>query len=87
MPPQRYSKKQIVEILRKVDTLTDGGLTVPQACRRLGLPELTYHRWRHKYGDGTLDSLRRVERLEAENVRLRRIVAEQADHIKQLVAD
>jgi putative transposase len=53
-----------------------GGQTVPQVCRKLGVSEQTYYRWRKEYGGIRTDQAKRLKDLERENVRLKKLVAE-----------
>lgn len=50
MANKRYSVEQIVAKLREGEKLQGRGLTIPQACKRLGISEQTFYRWRTKYG-------------------------------------
>ena len=54
------------------------GHTVAQACKKIGVTEQTYYRWRNLYGKMEMDQLRRLKTLEVENRRLKKIVADQA---------
>jgi len=58
---------------------------LPQVCKRLGISEQTFYRWGIKYGALTEDEAPRLKALEAENARLKRIVAEQALDILMLM--
>src|ERR687886_498859 len=60
------------------------GLTVPQACKRIGISDQTFYRWRIKYGALKEDEAQRLKALEQENSRLKKIVAEQALDISML---
>jgi transposase-like protein len=51
---------------------------VAQVVKKLGVCEQTYYRWRREYGGLRLDQARRLKELEGENVRLKKLVAEQA---------
>jgi transposase-like protein len=53
-------------------------LTIPQSCKRLGVSEQTFYRWRIKYGALKENEAQRLKALEQENSRLKKIVAEQA---------
>ena len=53
-----------------------GGMTVGQVCQKLGVSEQTFARWRQQYGNGQADQAARVKELEAENARLKRLVAD-----------
>jgi transposase-like protein len=50
--------------------------TVPDACRRIGVTEQTYYRWRKEYGGLKVDQAQRLKELERENARLRRAVSD-----------
>jgi transposase-like protein len=54
------------------------GLHVPQVCKKLGIREQTYYRWRKEYGGVRLDQAKRLKELERENGRLKKLVADQA---------
>lgn len=60
------------------------GLTIPQACKRLGISDQTFYRWRIRYGALKEDEAQRLKALEQENSRLKKIVAEQALDISLL---
>jgi transposase-like protein len=86
MPSKRYSVEQIVAKLREAERLQGQGLTIPQLCKRLGISDQTFYRWRLKYGALKEDEAQRLKalELEQENARLKRIVAEQALDIAML---
>lgn len=81
----RYKEEQIIRILKEVES----GTTVAGVCRQYGVSEQTVYRWRSKYGGIETSELHRLRELEAENSRLKRIVAQQAldiDALKELTA-
>ncbi len=84
MPGKRYSVEQIVAKLREAERLQGQGATIPQVCKKLGVSEQTFYRWRLKYGALKEDEAQRLKALEQENARLKRIVAEQALDISML---
>ena len=84
MQRKRYSAEQIVAKLREAEKLQAQGLTIPQACKRLGISDQTFYRWRIKFGALKEDEAQRLKALEQENGRLKRIVAEQALDISML---
>jgi putative transposase len=84
MPGKRYSTEQIVAKLREAEKLQGQGATVPGVCKKLGVSEQTFYRWRTKYGALKEDEAHRLKALEQENSRLKRIVAEQALDISML---
>jgi len=84
MPAERFSVEQIVAKLREAERHQAQGLTIPQTCKRLGVSEQTFYRWRIKYGALKEDEAQRLKALEQENSRLKKIVAEQALDISML---
>lgn len=84
MPGKRYSTEQIVVKLREAEKLQGQGQSIPMVCKKLGVSEQTFCRWRLKYGALKEDEAHRLKALEAENSRLKRIVAEQALDISML---
>jgi putative transposase len=81
---KRYTPEQIVAKLREHEKLQGQGLTIPQACKRIGVSDQTFYRWRTKYGALKEDEAHRLRALETENARLKKIVAEQALDISML---
>ena len=84
MPARRFTVEQIVAKLREAERLQGQGMTIPQSCKRLGISDQTFYRWRLKYGALKEDEAQRLKALEQENARLKRIVAEQALDISML---
>ena len=81
----RYKEEQIIRILKEVES----GTTVAEVCRKYAVSEQTVYRWRSKYGGLEPSELQRLRELEAENSRLKKIVAQQAldlDALKELTA-
>ncbi len=74
---KRYSVEQIIRMLREAEVETAKGAKVALVCRKLGITENTYYRWRREYGGLKLDQAKRFKQLEQENARLKRIVADQ----------
>lgn len=84
MAQKRYSAEQIVAKLREAEKLQGQGMTIPMCCKRLGISDQTFYRWRIKYGALKEDEAQRLKALEQENSRLKRIVADQALDISML---
>jgi putative transposase len=84
MASKRYSVEQIVAKLREAERLQAQGQTIAQVCKRLGISDQTFFRWRIRYGALKEDEAQRLKALEAENARLKKIVAEQALDISML---
>ena len=81
----RYKEEQIIRILKEVEN----SISVSEVCRKYGVAEQTVYRWRSKYGGLETSELQRLRELEAENGRLKRIVAQQAldiDVLKEVVS-
>ena len=78
MPRKRYTPEEIIQHLRTMELDTGKGLAVLEACRKLGITEQTYNRWKKEYGGLRVDQAKRLKTLEQENLRLKRIVANQA---------
>jgi putative transposase len=78
MPKKRFNAEQIIGKLREAEVLMAKGQTAPEVCRQLGVSENTFYRWRKEYGGLDVDQARRLKRLEEENARLKKLVADQA---------
>jgi transposase-like protein len=84
MKQRRHSPEQIIVKLRQAEADLGNGLSVAQVARKLGVAEQTFFRWRKQYGGMQAGEMRRLKELEKENVRLKKIVAEQALDISML---
>jgi putative transposase len=84
MPRKRYSAEQIVAKLRAAEVELAKGQTTPQVCKKLGIAEQTYYRWRREYGGLRVDQAKKLKQLERENARLKKLVADQAVDISIL---
>jgi hypothetical protein len=60
MAGKRFEAEEIVAELRRVEVLQGRGSTVVDAVRRIGVAEVTYHRWRREYGGMKPDRLKRL---------------------------
>ncbi len=76
MAKKRFTVEQIINHLREADVLLAQGETVGGGCRRIGVSEQSYYRWRREYGGLKVDQARRLKDLEQENARLKRAVAD-----------
>ena len=70
---QRFSEEQIVRILREAE----GAPSKAEVCRKHGISEWTYYRWRRRYDGMAEAEVRRLRQLEQENARLKRLLADQ----------
>lgn len=80
MKGKRHSEEQIIKILREAEA----GMTVAEVCRKHGVSEWSFYRWRQKYGGMNISEAKRLRALEEENTRLKKIVAQQALDIDML---
>ena len=78
-PPQSPWSARISSViinLREAEVELGRGMKVPEVCKKLGIDEYTYYRWRKEYGGLRLNQARRLKELERENVRLKKLVAD-----------
>jgi len=75
MGRKRYAPEQIINMLREAEVIQSKGSTVGEACRKLGISEQTYYRWRKDYSGMRVDQAKRLKELEKENARLKKLVA------------
>lgn len=76
MARNRYTVEQIIANLREAEVELAKGAKTPEVCRKLGISENTYYRWRKEYGGLKVDQARRLKELERENARLKKLLAE-----------
>ena len=76
MGAKRYSAEQIIVKLRQAEIEMGRGVKVPEVCRKLGISEQTFYRWRKRYGGLDRSEIRRLKALEQENARLKKLLAE-----------
>ena len=74
MRRSRFSQEQTIGILKE----HEAGAATAELCRRHGISEQTFYRWKAKYGGLEVREAQRLKALEEENARLKRLVAEQA---------
>ena len=72
MKKSKFTEEQIAFALRQAET----GTRVAEVCRKMGIAERTYFRWKKKYGGLGVSELRRLRQLEEENRQLKRLVAD-----------
>jgi putative transposase len=73
---KRRTADQIVRLLREAERDLAKGLSISDVCRKLGIAENTYYRWRQQHDPAQLDQSRRIRELETEVERLKLLVAE-----------
>ena len=72
MRRSKYSEEQIIRILKEAEA----GAKTKDICRRHGISEQTFYRWKSKYGGMEVSDARRLKQLEDENRRLKGLVAD-----------
>ena len=72
MKSKRFSEEQIIAVLKEADA----GARTKELCRRHGISEATFYNWKAKYAGMTVSEVRRLKELEAENSKLKRLLAE-----------
>ncbi len=69
---KRFAEEQIIGILKEAEA----GAKVAELCRKHGISDATYCNWKTKFGGMTVSDAQRLKALEAENARLKRLLAE-----------
>jgi len=72
MKGKRFSEEQIIAVLKE----SEAGAKTKDLCRRHGISEATLYNWKAKYAGMTVSEARRLRELEAENSKLKRLLAE-----------
>jgi putative transposase len=74
MKRQRHSEEQIIAVLKEVQA----GAKVDDVCRRHGISQPTYYKWKQRFGGLEVSDAKRLRMLEEENRKLKKLVADQA---------
>ena len=69
---KRYTEEQIIKFLKEADS----GVPIKELCRGHGFSEASYYLWRSKFGGMEVSDAKRLKALEAENTRLKKLLAE-----------
>ena len=78
MSRKRHTSEQIIHKLREAEVELAKGESMKVVCKKIGVTEQTYYRWRKEYGGLRLDQAKRLREMEKENARLKKLVADQA---------
>ena len=70
---KRFTEEQIIRILQE-----GKARPIEELCREYGIARATFYTWKNKFGEMTVSEAQRLKMLEAENSKLKRLVAEQA---------
>ena len=74
MARKRFQSEQIVEILREAE----GAGSIKDTCRKHGISDVTFHRWRRMYGGARISEVQKLKQLEKENRQLKTLAGDQA---------
>ena len=76
MARKRHSDEDVLKLLREIELKLAAGSDVASACRSVGISDATYYNWRKRFGGMGRSQLSEMKKLEKENSRLKKIVAE-----------
>ena len=80
MKRSRFSEEQIIGILKE----HQAGLGTKELCRKHGISDATFYKWRSKYGGMEVSDAKRLKALEDENAKLKKLLAEQMMDVSTL---
>ncbi len=72
MARKRYTEEQIINVLKEAEA----GMRTPDVCRKHGISDATFYKWKNKFGGMDVSEARRLRTLEDENRRLKTMVAD-----------
>ena len=72
MRRSKFSEEQVIGILKE----HEAGLTAAEMCRKYGISDATFYKWRSRYGGMEVSDARRLKALEEENRKLKKLLAE-----------
>ena len=84
MKSKHHTPEQVIRKLAEGDEMLNKGASVAEVARSFGITETTWYRWKNTYGGMKATEAKRLKELEAENKRLKKIVADQALDIDML---
>ena len=80
MKRSRFSEEQIIGILKE----HQAGLSASELCRKHGISDATFYNWRSKYGGMDVSDAKKLKALEAENAKLKKLLAESVMDVSTL---
>jgi putative transposase len=80
MKRSRFTEEQIIGILKE----HQAGLSASELCRRHGISDATFYNWRSKYGGMDVSDAKKLKALEAENAKLKKLLAESVMDVSTL---
>lgn len=80
MKRSRFSEEQIIGMLKE----HQAGLGAKELCRKHGVSDATFYKWRSKYGGMEVSDAKKLKALEAENAKLKKLLAEQMMDVSTL---
>lgn len=80
MKRSRFTEEQIIGILKE----HQAGLGAKELCRKHGVSDATFYKWRAKFGGMDVSDAKKLKALEAENARLKKLLAEQMMDVSTL---
>ena len=69
---KRFTEEQIIGVLKEAEA----GMKVAEVCRKHGISDATYYNWKSKFGGMMVSEAQRLKALEAENAKLKKLLAE-----------
>ena len=69
---KRFTEEQIIGVLKEAEA----GMKVAEVCRKHVISDATYYNWKSKFGGMTVSEAQRLKALEAENAKLKKLLAE-----------
>jgi putative transposase len=69
---KRFTEEQIIGVLKEAEA----GMKVAEVCRKYGISDATYYNWKAKFGGMTVSEAQRLKALEAENGKLKQLLAD-----------
>ena len=78
MARKHFTAEQIINMLREAEVILSQGTPITQVCKKLGISEQSYYRWRKEYGGLRTDQAKKLREVLKENARLKKVVGDLA---------